>query len=92
MSIKAKGDIMTFEQALQKAHTLKREGYVLGSILDMGEFWAFNFYDPTPIDADDISYPGEPFITINKHTGANGAFTPAHDFDLFFKAKRIEIK
>ena len=83
---------MTFEQALQKAHSIKNEGYVLKSVLDMGEFWAFYFEDPTPINEDNVSYPGEPFITINKHTGTVGEFTPAQDFELFFKAKRIEIK
>ena len=83
---------MTYEQALQKAHSIKAKGYELKSVLDMGEFWAFYFEDPTPIDEEDPSFPGEPFITINKHTGTFGEFTPAQDFDLFFKAKRIEIK
>lgn len=83
---------MTFKQALQKANSVKKNEYVLKNVLDMGDFWAFYFEDPTPIDEDYVSYPGEPFITINKHTGMVGEFTPAQDFDLFFKAKPIDFK
>lgn len=82
---------MTIEKALQKAHSVKREGYSLKSVLDMGEFWAFYFEDPTLIDEDDVSYPGEPYITINKQTGTVGEFLPIQDLVLYGKAKPIQI-
>ena len=82
---------MTYEQALQKAHSIKTQGYVLKSVLDMGEVWAFYFEDPTTIDEEDPSYPGEPFITINKLTGINGTFFPVQNLQLFSKAESIEI-
>lgn len=88
MSIKAKGDIMTFEQALQKAQNKQPKDYLCHGALDMGEFWAFSFHPK--LDKDD--WWGGGYDTVNKKTGELGTFNPPDDLELFAKAKRIKIK
>ena len=79
---------MTFEKAIKKAQVIYPKDYVCQSALDMGEFWAF-FFSP-PINKDE--WYGGGYTTVNKNTGEIGSFIPPDNFELFSKAKRIEIK
>ena len=90
MLAKTNGEVMTLEQAFQKAYKTQPNNYECQRVLDMGDVWAFYFSPPAKDFNDTII--GLCHITINKKTGALGTFQPVQNLKLFAKAKPIEIK
>lgn len=74
---------MDFKTAMQKAQ-LEAGGRECVEALDMGEFWAFAFTEKGEM-------VGGGYIAVDKNGGGMTSFNPTQNFDLFRKAKLINI-